>query len=206
MDVLLTESQYKKLLFEEKKSEIEKEFDKSKDVTFNIISDIKKQYGIDFTFALTWGATIGGFVGPIQRYLETTYTNLSSSDITLICFGIILTFFSSNKEKLQKVLKLIKEKGIITFFDRAIMKSYDLKDSFISFLESLNMTFSKTSNMLAYAFLVPLVPFLKHISDMDMSDEEMMMLINGITHYSVVLVSSTILTQLISKIIKRFKS
>jgi hypothetical protein len=86
------------------------------------------------------------------------------------------------------------------------MKSYDLKDSFISFLESLNMTFSKTSNMLAYAFLVPLVPFLKHISDMDMSDEEMMMLINGIAHYSVVLVSSTILTQLISKIIKRFKS
>jgi hypothetical protein len=86
------------------------------------------------------------------------------------------------------------------------MKSYDLKDSFISFLESLNMTFSKTSNMLAYAFLVPLVPFLKHISDTDMSDEEMMMLINGIAHYSVVLVSSTILTQLISKIIKRFKS
>jgi hypothetical protein len=112
MDVLLTESQYKKLLFEEKKSEIEKEFDKSKNVTSNIISDIKKQYGIDFTLALTWGATIGGFVGPIQRYLETTYTNLSSSDITLICFGIILTFFSSNKEKLQKVLGLIKEKGI----------------------------------------------------------------------------------------------
>ena len=86
------------------------------------------------------------------------------------------------------------------------MKSYDLKDSFISFLESLNMTFSKTSNMLAYAFLVPLVPFLKHISDMDLSEDDISIIIKGIGHYSVVLVSSTILTQLISKIIKRFKS
>lgn len=206
MDILLTESQYKKLLFEEKKSEIEKEFSESKNFTKKIISDVKKQYGIDFSLALTWGATIGGFVGPISRYMENKYTNLTSSDITLISFGVILTFFSSNEDKLQQVLQIIKDKGIRTFFDRALMKSYDLKDSFINFLESLNVTFSKTSNMLAYSFLVPLVPFLKHVSDMDLSSHELDVIIKGIAHYSTVLVSSTILTQLVSKILKRFKS
>ena len=166
MDILLTESQYKKLLFEEKKGEVERDLDNSRSLVKKIVSDVRKQYGIDFTFALTWGATIGGFIGPVTRYLENTYTNLDSSDITLIMFGIILTFFSENKEKLKKVLDLLKERKLITFFDRAIMKTYDLKDAFLGFIESLNITFSKTSNMLAYTFLVPLVPYLKHISEL----------------------------------------
>lgn len=206
MDILLTESQYKKLLFEEKKSEVAKELNNSRNFTKRILSDVKNQFGMDFTFLLTWGSTIGGFVGPVTRYLEGKYTNLSSSDITLISFGIILTFFSSNKEKLQEVLQIIKDRGIRTFFDRALMKSYDLKDSFVNFLSSLNVTFSKTSNMLAYSFLVPLVPFLKHVSDMDLNSDEVEMIIRGIANYSTILVSSTILTQLVSKIIKRFKS
>ena len=45
--------------------------------------------------------------------MEDRYSNLSESDITLICFGITLTFFSSNKEKLHKVLEIIKEKKLL---------------------------------------------------------------------------------------------
>jgi hypothetical protein len=149
---------------------------------------------------------IGGFVGPISKYLEGKYTNLSESDITLICFGIILTFFSENKEKLNKVLELIKEKKLITFFDQAMMKSYDLKDAFFNFLDSLNMTFSKVSNMVAYTFLVPLIPLLKNLSDMDLSEDQINLLSMGISHYTGVLISSKIITELINKIIKRFKS
>ena len=108
MDIILSEHQYSKLLTEEKKSEVKQSFDESKKFVRDVVSDVKKQYKIDFSFALTWGAAIGGFVGPIARYMEGKYPNLSETDITLISFGIILTFFSSNKEKLNKVLQIIK--------------------------------------------------------------------------------------------------
>jgi len=206
MKIILTEDQYISLLKEEKENEIEQTFTNSKNFTKKIIKDVKNQYGIDFSFALTWGSVIGGFVGPISKYLEGKYTNLSESDITLICFSIILTFFSENKEKLNKVLELIKEKKLITFFDQAMMKSYDLKDAFFNFLDSLNMTFSKVSNMAAYTFLVPLIPLLKNLSDMDLSEDQINLLSMGISHYTGVLISSKIITELINKIIKRFKS
>lgn len=206
MDILLTESQYIKLIVEKKNSEVESSFSNSKGVVKDIINDVKSKHGIDFTFAVTWGAVIGGFVGPITDYLHGTYSNLSKSDISLISFGILLTFFSSNEEKLNKVLNIIKKEKLITFFDRGMMKAYDLKDAFFSFLESLNVTFEKTSNMLAYAFLIPLIPLIKQISEMELSSDQLNLFISGLTHYSATIVSSTILHRLIKKMIKRFRS
>ena len=206
MDILLTESQYIKLLIEEKNSGIKSTFADSTNLVKDIIQDVKSKHGIDFTFAATWGAVIGGFVGPISNYLHGTYTNLSDSDISLISFGILLTFFSSNKEKLNKVLSIIKKEKLITFFDRGMMKAYDLKDAFFSFLESLNVTFAKTSNMLAYAFLIPLVPLIKQISEMELSPDQIDLLIKGLSHYSATIVSSTILYKIIKKMLKRFRS
>jgi hypothetical protein len=206
MDILLTESQYIKLIVEKKNSEVESSFSNSTNIVKDIVNDVKSKHGIDFTFAATWGAVLGGFIDPINDYLHGTYTNLSNSDISLISFGILLTFFSSNKEKLNKVLKIIKKEKLITFFDRGLMKAYDLKDAFFSFLESLNVTFAKTSNMLAYAFLIPLIPLFKQISEMNLSSEQIEILIKGLSHYSGTIISSTILHQLIKKMIKRFRS
>jgi len=205
MDLILTESQFIKLLKEQQEEEIAGIFEKSIDFTKKFLKDVKKQFGIDFTFLLTWGSVIGGFVGPISNYMEDRYSNLSESDITLICFGITLTFFSSNKEKLHKVLEIIKEKKLITFFDRAILKSYELKDAMVNFLDSLNVTFSKVSNMIAYTFLIPLVPLLKNMSDLDLSEQQVNLIVTGVSHYTGGIFASNLLTTLIDKIIKRFK-
>ena len=205
MDLILTESQFIKLLKEQQEKEIAGIFEKSRDFTKKFLKDVKKQFGIDFTFLLTWGSVIGGFVGPISNYMEDRYSNLSESDITLICFGITLTFFSSNKEKLHKVLEIIKEKKLITFFDRAMIKSYELRDAMFNFLDSLNITFSKVSNMIAYTFLIPLVPLLKDISDLDLSEQQVNLIVTGVSHYTGGIFTSNLLTTLIDKIIKRFK-
>ena len=205
MDLILTESQFIKLLKEQQEKEIAGIFEKSRNFTKKFLKDVKKQFGIDFTFLLTWGSVIGGFVGPISDYMEDRYSNLSESDIPLICFGITLTFFSSNKEKLHKVLEIIKEKKLITFFDRAILKSYELRDAMFNFLDSLNITFSKVSNMIAYTFLIPLVPLLKDISDLDLSEQQVNLIVTGVSHYTGGIFASNLLTTLIDKIIKRFK-
>jgi len=154
----------------------------------------------------TWGSVIGGFIRPISKYMEGTYPNLTDQEITLITFGITLTFFSNNKEKLNKILQLIKEKGIITFFDRAILKAYDLKDAFIGFLDSLNLTMSKVSNMLAYCFLIPLVPLLKDLSDLNLSKEQTDLIVTGVSHYTTIVLGSKIVETMVSSILNRFKS
>jgi hypothetical protein len=206
MNVVITESQYLQILRENQENEIEQTFSNSKEFAKKIVSDAKKQYGIDFSFLTTWGSVIGGFVGPITNYMEGKYPNLSETDITLISFGIILTFFSSNKEKLNKVLQIIKDKKLVTFFDRALMKSYDLRDALVGFLESLNVTFSKVSNMVAYTFLVPLMPLLKDISEMDLDQKQIEFIAMGISHYTGGIIASNLLSTVVKKIIKRFKS
>lgn len=206
MDIILTESQYIQLLIERNENKIASVFEKSKDFTKKLINDIKNQYNIDFTFLGTWGSVIGGFAGPIAKYMEGTYPNLTEQDIILITFGIVLTFFSSNKEKLNKVLHLIKEKGIITFFDRALLKAYDLKDAFVGFLDSLNVTMSKVSNMLAYCFLIPLVPLLKDVSDLNLSKDQIELVITGVSHYGMVTAGSKVTESIVKSILNRFKT
>lgn len=206
MDIILTESQYLKILVERNENKILSVFENSKEIIKKIIDDVKRQYKIDFSFLGTWGSVIGGFAGPISKYMEDKYTNLTEQDITLITFGVILTFFSSNKEKLNEVLQLIKEKGIVTFFDRALMKAYDLKDAFIGFLESLNLTMSKVSNMLAYCFLIPLLPLLKDLSDLNLSKDQINLIATGVSHYAGVSLGSKVVESLVSSVLNRFKS
>jgi hypothetical protein len=60
--------------------------------------------------------------------------------------------------------------------------------------------------MLAYTFLVPLVPMLKELSDMNLTQDQVDMIAKGISSYSGFAVGSTIVYELIKKIIKRFRS
>lgn len=205
MDIILTESQYLKILKEQKENQIEKTFSDSRKFVKKILADSKKQFGIDFTFLATWGSVIGGFVGPVSKYMEGRYPNLTETDITLITFGVILTFFSSNHEKLNKVLQLIKERKLIRFFDITLTKTYDLRKAFFNFLESLNVTFSKVSNMIAYTFLVPLVPLLKDLSTLSLNEKQIELISTGISHYAGGIIASNLITTLVKKIISRFK-
>jgi hypothetical protein len=206
MDIILTESQYLKILKENKENQIERVFSDSKSFVKKITSQVKKQFGIDFTFLLTWGSVIGGFVKPVHDYMEGRYPNLTESELSLICFGIMLTYFSSNKEKLNEVLLIIKEKKIVTFFDQALSKTYDLKESFFGFISSLNVTFSKVSNMLSYTFLVPLIPTILELSKLNLNQDQIHLIVMGMSHYLGGLVGSTIITSLVEKMIERFKS
>lgn len=204
MDLILTESQFINLLKEEKQEELYSVLNDSRNFTKKLIKDVKNQYNIDFKFASTWGSVIGGFIGPVSRYLEGKYTNLSEYDISLICFGIMLTFFFDNTEKLKLVLEILKEEKLITFFDRAIMKTYDLKDAFLNFLSSLNVTFSNVSNMISYTFLVPLVPLIFDLPDL--SEEQVELFATGVGHYMGLSFSSKLVSEIIKQMIKRFKS
>jgi hypothetical protein len=206
MEIILTESQLKKILTEERKKDVQFVLDDSKKFVRKLIIDAKQQFNIDFTFALTWGSVIGGFVGPVSKYLEGTYPNLTHSDIVLLSFGVLLTFFSENKEKLRNVLNLIKEKGLITMFNIALMKSYDLKESFTEFLKSLGVTVTKVSNMMIYCFLIPLIPMIKDIADMSLTSDQMQIIMKSFITYGGAIIGKSVVSEVLKKMVKRFKS
>ena len=206
MEIILTESQYIKILIEENLGNTKSEFEKSDSLIRKIIKDVKVNHKLNFTMALTWGPIMGGLLRPVSDYLNNLDPTISSSDLSLILFGIMVTFFSSNKELLNKTLKLIKERKLVTYFDRAIIKTWDLKTSFVSFLESLGVTVSNVSNMLAYSFLIPLIPQLFHLRDLNFSQEDLTIIAKGITASTVAVVNKTLVLEVLRKIINRFKS
>ncbi len=203
MDIIITESQYMNLLFKRHKNKIFEVLQDNKSITQKIIRDVETQFGIDCTFIGSYDTVIGGFLGPISDYMVNRYSNLSRIEISLLMFGLILTFFSDNKEKLYNVLQLIKEKKLISFFDRSLSKAYDLKEAFFSFLESLNVRFSKISSMMSYTFLIPLIPLLQDMVVLDMSEEQIDILVTGLANYTGLSISAAIIYDLIEKIIER---
>jgi hypothetical protein len=126
MEIILTESQYIKLLIEENLDNAQSEFEKSDSLIRKILKDVKLGHKLNFTMALTWGPIMGGLLRPVNDYVNNLDPTISSSDLSLILFGIMVTFFSSNEELLNKTLKLIKEKKLVTYFFSASRKAITL--------------------------------------------------------------------------------
>lgn len=205
MKIVITEHQYEKLLLESSKSIIGDEIKRSKEFIKKIVRTVKEDIKLDFSFLFTWGAAIGGFSRPVFNYFEGKSPDLSHQDLALLSIACAVTYYTSNKEKLGKLLGVIKERGLVKHFDDMLNKTNELKNTFLSFVDSLNVTGHKISGMLAYTFIIPLLSKLLDMSG-GSTHEDIVVLSKIIIGYLTVKLSSTILTDLISKIIKRFRS
>ncbi len=79
MKIIITESQKSIILAENIGSEINIKLKNMKTFTKTIITSTKKQTELDLSFLLTWGATLGGFMGPVAKYMEGKNPTLTDS-------------------------------------------------------------------------------------------------------------------------------
>ena len=114
-------------------------------------------------------------------------------------------YFTNNKEGLTKVLDKIKEKSLIQEFDYMLEKTGELKNVFISFIDSFAIPVNKLSNMLAYAFLIPILPELYEMSQ-GFGEHDVMELFKRILYFVGVSVSGVFLKNLLLSIVNRFKT
>jgi len=205
MKIIISESQYKKILLEERQNGLLNKLKGLKSFFKKVSEETKNQVGLDLSFLTTWGVTIAGFVKPVSEFIEGNFPEMSSSDLSLIATGIILTYYHSNKEMLGKVLNKIKEKELVFEFDSALKVANKLKNVFLSFIESLAIPTSKISNMLAYTFLIPILPELYEMAQ-GFGDYEVTELFKRILYFVGVSVSGVFLKNLLLSIVKRFKS
>lgn len=205
MKIIISESQYKKILLEERENNLKEKLKDLKSFFKKVSEDTKNQVGLDLNFLTTWGVTIAGFVMPVSDFIEGRFPELTSTDLALISTGIILTYYHSNKKMLGTILEKIKEKELVFEFDSALKVASKLKDVFLNFIESLAIPTAKISNMLAYTFLIPILPELYEVAQTGSSVDIKEIVERSVAFLSVSF-SGNLLKRMIYEIVKRFKS
>ena len=205
MEFLITESQLKLILQEQDQSKMSDYMKEMYSYTKNLVEKSKKIYGLNLKLLLTWGASIGGFVLPLDNFIKTGRFELNDVEQTLILIGIACSIFYENSRTLKLIYKKIKENGLEDVFKEVLVKSKNLKSSFLRFLSSVNVTVSSSLDLLAYSFLIPIITDILDAS-VNGGDIEIMSktIAKRLIASGVVIVSQVFLSETIKKLIKKF--
>jgi flagellar biosynthesis/type III secretory pathway protein FliH len=155
---------------------------------------------------MTWGTSVGGMVMPLDNYLRTGNFDLTDDQRYLVLAGIAFIMFYENKRGLSKILEKIKEDGLEDAFKSGLEKAKDLKESFKSFLSSINVTVGSFLDTVAYSFLIPIILDIQSVASKSTDLKEASMLITErLIASGVVIVSAKVLASVIKKILERLK-
>ena len=207
MKIAVTEHQKKFIITESISEEFNSIIERGYNFTKEILEKSAEQIGINIQFAITWGASIGGMVGPLNDFIKNTESEMSDIEISLLLTGIIASYYVDNKEYVKKILNKIKEKGLSDVFLRVFKKSQELKNAFFDFIESLNITLHKLTNIMSYTFIIPIIPMLYDMAtSSNLDGEQISEIAKRLVSFGVLTVSGILVKELINKIIKRFNS
>jgi hypothetical protein len=206
MDFLINESQLRTILMEQDKSKMTGYMKKLHSFTTNLVNRVSKSYGLNLKMLMTWGTSVGGMVMPLDNYLRTGNFDLTDDQRYLVLAGIAFIMFYENKRVLTKILEKIKEEGLEDAFKLGLEKAKDLKESFKSFLSSINVTVGSFLDTVAYSFLIPIILDIQQaaIKSSDLK-ETSMIIAERLIASGVVVVTAKVLTSVIKKILEKLK-
>ena len=207
MEFLITESQLQLILSEQKNDDnLSGSLKRMKSFTNNMVSKILKTYDINLKMFLTWGTSIAGLVMPLNEFLRTGNFNLSESERYLVLSGIAFLIFFEGKRGINKVLSKIKEEGLEEVFDATLLKAYQLKDSFTTFLRSTRIITSQVLEIVSYAFLIPIIGDIQELASSSSDVRQTALIIaERLAASGVVLLSKEILFLMFKKLIKKLQ-
>ncbi len=156
MKFIITEEQYKQILNESIQENISKKIEKFKEFFQKIIDDLKKSYNFHIKFGLTYGAGIGAIIQPITDYLNSRYPNLETSQIEMLAVASIMIVFFEGKE-IEKVEQKISEENLENELADGVGYAEVLSRKFKKVINVLGMSIYRMSDIVAYAFLLPLL-------------------------------------------------
>jgi hypothetical protein len=206
MRILITESQKRMILLESSGEELGNIIKQNAERVKKLIEEAQGQIGLNLQFLLTWGAGIGGFIGPIESFVRGRFPNLSDMEVTLILIGVISTYFFENKELIKKISDKIQQEGLSKTFEKVIRKSDELKRTFLEFIESLGVLFHRVTNMMSYTFIIPLIPIIYQMTtDGLVNGFDLKQLVIRVISFSGLTISGILFKELITKMVRRFK-
>ena len=207
LTVVVNESQKKVLITESIYDELIGVLKTNYETVKNIIEETSKEFGGHFNILISWGATIGGLIEPLSRFIRGNYSGLSDVELSIVLLGVIAIYFQDNKSKVKEVIKVIKEKGLEEPFKMALYKSQEFNAAFMDFMGSLNLHLYKVTNLMSYAFLAPILFYLaQYATSGEIDSSTVKEISDRLLTSGLLTVSSIGLRNSISKIIKRFSS
>ena len=207
VSIIISEQQKRNLLIETISDEIKYIVKKNTNLIKKVLKESQKQIGVDLSFLLSWGSTIGGFMSPINDYIRDKNPTLNDTDVALILTGIISTYYIDNKDLVKKIMGKVKESNLISQYKKALNKSDELYSTFIDFIKSLNMTSHKITNIISYTFIIPLLPLIYGMTEQSqLTQKDINEIVTRLTSFTLLTVSGVLMKELISKIIQRFES
>jgi hypothetical protein len=206
MKVVLTESQYKILLSEQFKKDVDSILKSSYEFTKDIVKTAEQQLKTSFQFLLTYGAGIGSLARPLSEYLQGKYSYLTQEEIAgLVVMAISIAYFQM-KGEMKKPMEMLKLQGKLEELKDAIEKTKSIENRFVKILNQLGVYVYSVLDIPAYTFLLPVIPFIiSFISDPSSSGDKLEMAVNGLLNSSLITLSAATLKKIIDKIASSIK-
>jgi hypothetical protein len=206
MRIIITESQKRMILLENIGEDLGSIIKQNAERVKKLVSEVQTQIGMNLQFLLTWGAGIGGFMGPVEDFVRGRFPELTDLQVFLIILGVISTHLIENKELNKKILDKIKEDGILKQFKISSKKTNELKSVFSDFVESLGVTFHRITNMLSYTFIIPIIPMIYQlVTDGLVTNSDLKSLATRVIAFTGSTISGILFKDLITKMVRRFK-
>ena len=206
MRIIITESQKRMILLENIGEDLGSIIKQNAERVKKLVSEVQTQIGMNLQFLLTWGAGIGGFMGPVEDFVRGRFPELTDLQVFLIILGVISTHLIENKELNKKILDKIKEDGILKQFKISSKKTNELKSVFSDFVESLGVTFHRITNMLSYTFIIPIIPMIyQMVTDGLVTNSDLKSLATRVIAFTGLTISGILFKDLITKMVRRFK-
>ena len=204
--ILITEEQKNKILLKESSGQIINVIKKNYDRVKSIIEESSEQIGMNLQFLITWGASIGGFVGPVEDFVRGKFPELNDVQISLILTGVIASYYIDNKKMIYDIFTKIKENGLSSVLKKVLSKTDTFLSVFLDFIASHGLTLHKITNMLSYTFIIPLLGTLLNMTkNMSVDSRDIDEIVLRLTSFGLLTVSGIVIKQLINRIVRRFK-
>jgi hypothetical protein len=205
MKVLITENQYRTILLESSKNSLNNVLEDLKEFAKMVIEKTQQDVGINLKMLLIWGAGVGGVMAPLNEFIQNGDFNLNDFQIASILCATTAILYGESKSVINELLKVIKDEGIVDEFNRVLSKGSKLKKVFLNFIQSLNMTLSSVTNIMSYAFIIPILPILWDMSQTGVTKPEVKEIVIRLMSFGLTAISGNTLRELITKLANRFR-
>jgi len=206
MDFLINEIQLKRILQEQDESKMTNYMKELYSFTREIINKVSKKYKLNLSMLLTWGASIGGLMMPLDNYIKTNNFEITDYQRALVLLGVVSFLFFENKRMFSKIYEKIKSENVEEAFDQSLSKGMQLKEAFLNFLSSTNIGISSFMDSVSYAFIVPILDDIMKIANGSQNlNEAAKIITERLVLSGVVGIGSTAVYTMIKKLLRKFK-
>lgn len=203
MKIVITESQYKRLLVESVKDEILSTTEKNFQSFLSILKTASAQLRDSFKFLVTYGAGIGALVVPVTQYLQQEYPTLNREQIAaLFIMAVSVVFFET--QNLKDSEEWFKIRNLDDELESAKDYIQKMKDKVKNILRVTGSSIYRGMDILSYTFLLPIFGILLNfMTDQNLGDDILSDILEPLVSSGLITLSGAAIKEFIDRIISK---